>query len=130
MLPNGRRTLGGTGSLPQLQATTSPTDREESRLNLTLMRVIDAQSLETPWYGGRQMAALLCAAFVGILQRLKGLRRSTRRGSVRMIVDSREPFPSSGIFGQGAPSDRLPNPSSLPTCPIRIESEFPTRSSR
>ena len=28
----------------------------ESPLNLSLMRVIDAQFLETPWYGSRQMA--------------------------------------------------------------------------
>jgi putative transposase len=30
--------------------------RGESPLNLTLMRVIDEQFLETPWYGSRQMA--------------------------------------------------------------------------
>ena len=28
----------------------------ESRLNLALMRLIDEQFLETPWYGSRQMA--------------------------------------------------------------------------
>ncbi len=28
----------------------------ESRLNLNLMRLIDEQYLETPWYGSRQMA--------------------------------------------------------------------------
>ena len=28
----------------------------ESPLNLALMRLIDAQFLETPWYGSRQMA--------------------------------------------------------------------------
>ena len=28
----------------------------ETRLNLTLMRLIDEQFLETPWYGSRQMA--------------------------------------------------------------------------
>ncbi len=28
----------------------------ESRLNLELMRLIDEQFLETPWYGSRQMA--------------------------------------------------------------------------
>ncbi len=28
----------------------------ESPLNLELMRLIDAQFLETPWYGSRQMA--------------------------------------------------------------------------
>jgi putative transposase len=28
----------------------------ESALNLELMRLIDAQFLETPWYGSRQMA--------------------------------------------------------------------------
>lgn len=28
----------------------------ESELKLTLMRLIDAQFLETPWYGSRQMA--------------------------------------------------------------------------
>ena len=30
--------------------------RGESPLNLTLMRLIDEQFLETPWYGSRQMA--------------------------------------------------------------------------
>ena len=30
--------------------------RGESPLNLELMRLIDAQHLETPWYGARQMA--------------------------------------------------------------------------
>ena len=28
----------------------------ETSLNLALMRLIDAQFLETPWYGSRQMA--------------------------------------------------------------------------
>ncbi|GGC65567.1 hypothetical protein GCM10011504_49450 [Siccirubricoccus deserti] len=28
----------------------------ETALNLELMRLIDAQFLETPWYGARQMA--------------------------------------------------------------------------
>ena len=28
----------------------------ETETNLTLMRLIDAQFLETPWYGARQMA--------------------------------------------------------------------------
>jgi putative transposase len=28
----------------------------ETALNLELMRLIDAQFLETPWYGSRQMA--------------------------------------------------------------------------
>jgi len=32
----------------------------ESPLNLELMRLIDAQFLETPWYGSRQMARHLC----------------------------------------------------------------------
>ena len=31
----------------------------ESALNLALMRLIDAQFLETPWYGSRQMTRLL-----------------------------------------------------------------------
>ena len=31
----------------------------ESRLNLTLMRLIDEQFMETPWYGSRQMARWL-----------------------------------------------------------------------
>jgi putative transposase len=30
--------------------------RGESALNLELMRLIDGQFLETPWYGSRQMA--------------------------------------------------------------------------
>jgi putative transposase len=33
---------------------------EETPLNLELMRRIDAQFLETPWYGSRQMARNLC----------------------------------------------------------------------
>ena len=32
----------------------------ETPLNLELMRLIDAQFLETPWYGSRQMARHLC----------------------------------------------------------------------
>lgn len=35
------------------RATTS---RTENRLNIELMRLIDQQYLETPWYGARQMA--------------------------------------------------------------------------
>jgi putative transposase len=31
----------------------------ESALNLALMRLIDEQFLETPWYGSRQMARQL-----------------------------------------------------------------------
>ncbi len=31
----------------------------ESELNLKLMKLIDAQFLETPWYGSRQMARWL-----------------------------------------------------------------------
>jgi putative transposase len=30
----------------------------ETPLNLTLMRMIDAQFLETPWYGSRQMTRI------------------------------------------------------------------------
>jgi putative transposase len=32
----------------------------ETALNLTLMRLVDEQFLETPWYGSRQMARYLC----------------------------------------------------------------------
>jgi putative transposase len=32
----------------------------ETPLNLTLMRLLDAQFLETPWYGSRQMGRCLC----------------------------------------------------------------------
>ena len=32
----------------------------ESEMNLTLMRLIDEQFLECPWYGSRQMARHLC----------------------------------------------------------------------
>lgn len=35
------------------------TGKGESRLNLSLMRLIDEQFLETPWYGSRQMASCL-----------------------------------------------------------------------
>ncbi len=31
----------------------------ESPLNLALMRIIDAQFLETPWYGSRQIEVVL-----------------------------------------------------------------------
>ena len=34
--------------------------RGESALNLTLMKLIDARFLETPFYGSRQMARHLC----------------------------------------------------------------------
>ena len=37
--------------------------RRESPRNLALMRLIDAQFPETPWYGSRQMARHLCRQF-------------------------------------------------------------------
>ena len=52
----------------------------ESRLNLELMRLIDEQYLETPWYGARQMARHLrrqgygvSRTRIGRLMRLMGL---------------------------------------------------------
>ena len=44
----------------------------ETPLNLELMRLIDAQFLETPWYGARQMARHL--------RRQGGGRHRVRRG--------------------------------------------------
>ncbi|WP_254453610.1 IS3 family transposase [Siccirubricoccus sp. G192] len=38
----------------------------ETALNLELMRLIDAQFLETPWYGSRQMARHLCREGYGV----------------------------------------------------------------
>ena len=49
----------------------------ESPLNLALMRLIDAQFLETPWYGSRQMARHLRRA--GHVVGRKRVRRLMRR---------------------------------------------------
>lgn len=39
---------------------------EETAENLALMRLIDAQFLETPWYGSRQMARRLWPGVCGV----------------------------------------------------------------
>ena len=63
----------------------------ESPLNLELMRLIDAQFLETPWYGSRQMARHLrrLGTCVGRkrVRRLMCQRRSkiSPKGGVKLV---------------------------------------------
>ncbi len=47
----------------------------ETPLNLALMRLIDAQFLETPWYGSRQMARHLRRGGYTVGRRLAETRR-------------------------------------------------------
>ena len=51
----------------------------ENLLNLALMRLIDAQFLETPWYGSRQMTRHL---------RRQGRVVGTQAGTVEVATDS------------------------------------------
>ncbi len=60
------------------------TARGESEMNLTLMRLIDEQFLECPWYGSRQMARHLCRQ--GFSVGRKRIRRRADRCTTMLHV--------------------------------------------
>ncbi|RKJ94912.1 IS3 family transposase, partial [Pseudoroseomonas wenyumeiae] len=71
----------------------------ESPPNLELMRLIDAQFLETPWYGSRQMARHLCR--VGYTVGLKRIRRLMARTGLAPIYQrprTTVPHPEHRVF--------------------------------
>ena len=71
----------------------------ETALNLALMRLIDAQFLETPWYGSRQMARHLCRE--GYVVGRKRIRRLMARMGLAPIYQrprTTVPNPEHRIF--------------------------------
>ena len=73
--------------------------RGETPLNLELMRLIDAQFLETPWYGSRQMARHLCRE--GYTVGRKRVRRLMARMGLAPILQrprTTVPHPEHRVF--------------------------------
>ena len=71
----------------------------ETPLNLELMRLIDAQFLETPWYGSRQMARHLCRE--GYTVGRKRVRRLMARMGLAPILQrprTTVPHPEHRVF--------------------------------
>ena len=71
----------------------------ETALNLELMRLIDAQFLETPWYGSRQMARHLCRE--GYTVGRKRVRRLMARMGLAPILQrprTTVPHPEHRVF--------------------------------
>ncbi len=71
----------------------------ESRLNLELMRMMDEQFLETPWYGSRQMARWLRRQGHGV-GRKRVARLIGKRGLVAVYQkpDTSKPHPEHRVY--------------------------------
>ena len=71
----------------------------EKEKNLSLMRLIDAQFLETPWYGSRQMARHLCREgwHVG-RKRIRRLMRIMGLQAIYQAPRTSEPHPEHKIY--------------------------------
>ena len=83
----------------------------ETPLNLTLMQLIDAQFLETPWYGSRQMARHLRRE--GYTVGRKRVRRLMARMGLELIYQR--------------PRTTIPHPGSIRICCGRWSLTVPTR---
>jgi len=71
----------------------------ETEKNLALMRLIDAQFLETPWYGSRQMARHLCSedCCVG-RKRVRRLMRKMGLQAIYQAPRTSDPHPEHKIY--------------------------------
>ena len=71
----------------------------ESPLNLNLMRLIDAQFLETPWYGSRQMARHLRRLGYGVgRKRVRRLMRLMGLSAIYQKPRTSDPHPDHRIY--------------------------------
>ncbi len=71
----------------------------ESPLNLNLMRLIDAQFLETPWYGSRQMARHLRRLGYGVgRKRVRRLMRLIGLSAIYQKPRTSDPHPDHRIY--------------------------------
>ncbi|MCH8808804.1 MAG: transposase [Proteobacteria bacterium] len=95
----------------------------ESPLNLNLMRLIDAQFLETPWYGSRQMARHLRR--LGYTVGRKRVRRLMRLMGLQAIYQAprtSDPHPDHRIYPyllRGLVIDRPPRSKRISTTGLR-----------
>ena len=75
------------------------TGKGESPLNLELMRVIDEQFLETPWYGSRQMARHLRRHGYEVgRKRIRRLMRKMGLAAIYQAPRTSEPHPEHRIY--------------------------------
>ena len=71
----------------------------ETPLNLELMRVIDTQFMETPWYGSRQMARHLRRKDYGVgRKRMRRLMRKMGLTAIYQAPRTSEPHPEHRIY--------------------------------
>ena len=71
----------------------------EDRLNLELMRVIDAPFMETPWYGSRQMARYLRRKGYGAgRKRIRRLMRKMGLAAIYQAPRTSQPHPEHRIY--------------------------------
>ncbi len=71
----------------------------ETPLTLALMRLIDAQFLETPWYGSRQMARHLRREGYGVgRKRIRGLMAKMGLASIYQRPRTSTPHPEHRVF--------------------------------
>jgi putative transposase len=71
----------------------------ESPLNLTLMRLIDEQFLETPWYGSRQMARHLRRLGYGVgRKRVRRLMRLMGLQAIYQAPRTSDPHPDHRVY--------------------------------
>jgi putative transposase len=75
------------------------TGRGETPLNLELMRRIDEQFLETPWYGSRQMARHLRRQGYGVgRKRIRRLMRQMGLAAIYQAPKTSQPHPDHRIY--------------------------------
>jgi putative transposase len=75
------------------------TGKGESSLNLALMRVIDEQFMETPWYGSRQMARCLRRREYSVgRKRIRRLMRKMGLAAIYQAPKTSQPHPEHRIY--------------------------------
>ena len=86
------------------------TGKGESPVNLDLMRVIDKQFMDTPWYGSRQMARHLRRQGYGVgRKRVRRLMRKMGLAAIYQAPRTSQPHPEHRIYPyllRGATIDR------------------------
>ncbi len=75
------------------------TGKGESAVNLDLMRVIDEQFMDTPWYGSRQMARHLRRQGYGVgRKRVRRLMRKMGLAAIYQAPRTSQPHPEHRIY--------------------------------
>ena len=75
------------------------TGKGETPLNLELMRVVDEQFMETPWYGSRQMARHLRRKGYGVgRKRIRRLMRRMGLAAIYQAPRTSEPHPEHRVY--------------------------------